>query len=253
MNEVEENSINIRELFGILRKRIKLIVFFVVLTTAIGAAYTFFVAKPVYQASTQLVVKLPETDTGNGTNVGAASGNVLLVNTINQFIVSSFVLEQVQKNLNLNESVEALQQSVTASSATNSFFININVQNQNANLAKKIVDEIANVISKDAPERMNVANVNALPSASDPLQVGPNKKLYLVVSLLAGFLIGCGLALLFELMDNTINSEEDMERILGKPLLGIVPLIEGSNSIGSGTTLASKSSGRNGKNNRRRR
>lgn len=253
MNEVGENSINIRELFGMLRKRIKLIIAFIVLAVAIGAAYTFFIAKPIYQASIQLSVKLPNSDT-SGTNAGAASGNILLVNTINQLIVSPSTLEQVRKNLNLTENLETLKSNITASNTTNSLIININVRNQNKNSAKEIALETAKVFSKEAPDSLNVTNVKVLPYVTiDPSPVSPNKKLNLVAAFVIGLLIGSGLAILLELLDNTINSEEDMEQILGKPLLGIVPLIENGNSMGGGTTLASKSSGRNGKNNRRRR
>lgn len=253
MNEVGENSINIRELFGMLRKRIKLIIAFIVLAVAIGAAYTFFIAKPIYQASIQLSVKLPNSDT-SGTNAGAASGNILLVNTINQLIVSPSTLEQVRKNLNLTENLETLKSNITASNTTNSLIININVRNQNKNSAKEIALETAKVFSKGAPDSLNVTNVKVLPYVTiDPSPVSPNKKLNLVAAFVIGLLIGSGLAILLELLDNTINSEEDMEQILGKPLLGIVPLIENGNSMGGGTTLASKSSGRNGKNNRRRR
>lgn len=163
-------------------------------------------------------------------------------------------MEQVRKNLNLTEDLETLKSGITASNMTNSLIININVRNQNKSSAKEIALETAKVFSKEAPDSLNVTNVNVLPYVTiDPSPVSPNKKLILAAAFVIGLLIGSGLALLLELLDNTINSEEDMEQILGKPLLGIVPLIENGNSMGGGTTLTSKSSGRNGKNNRRRR
>ncbi|MDR2977527.1 MAG: polysaccharide biosynthesis protein [Streptococcaceae bacterium] len=253
MNEVEENSINIRELFAMLRKRILLIVTMTVLATVIGGVYTFFIAKPIYQATAQLVVRPISGDEGTA-NAGAVSGNIQLINTINPIITSPKVIKQVKNQLNLTDSIRSLQGSISASNATNSLLINIVVKNEDKNLAKQIADKTAEIFSNDAPDLLSVKNVSRLGDATlDPSPVSPNKKLNLAISFVIGFLIGAGIALIREFMDNTINSEEDIEQILGKPLLGVVPLIEGGNSFGQGTTLAAKSSARNHASNRRRR
>jgi polysaccharide biosynthesis transport protein len=51
----------------------------------------------------------------------------------------------------------------------------------------------------------------------------PNRLLNVIVSLLAGLIIGCSVALVQEYIDDRINSTEDAERLLELPSLGRVP------------------------------
>ena len=60
------------------------------------------------------------------------------------------------------------------------------------------------------------AEVPAYPSS-------PKKKLNMIVALLVGLIGGLGLAILFERLDNSVKSFEDIEKFIGLPSLGIVP------------------------------
>lgn len=53
--------------------------------------------------------------------------------------------------------------------------------------------------------------------------VKPNRKAILLVAGIMGLLVGLGLAFLFEFLDNTIKTHDDVEQVLGLPFLGIVP------------------------------
>lgn len=54
----------------------------------------------------------------------------------------------------------------------------------------------------------------------------PNKKRIIVLFIVLGALIGVGLAFLREFLKNTFMVPEDVEKTLGLPVLGIIPLIE---------------------------
>jgi len=60
------------------------------------------------------------------------------------------------------------------------------------------------------------AEVPAYPSS-------PKKKLNMIMALLVGLIGGLGLAFLFERLDNSVKSFEDIEKFIGLPSLGIVP------------------------------
>lgn len=53
--------------------------------------------------------------------------------------------------------------------------------------------------------------------------VKPNRKAILLVAGVMGLLVGLGLAFLFEYLDNTVKTHDDVEQVLGLPFLGIVP------------------------------
>ncbi len=57
--------------------------------------------------------------------------------------------------------------------------------------------------------------------------VRPNKRLNLSLGALVGLLLGLAMASLLELLDRTVKSQDDIEKGLGLPLLGILPTIPG--------------------------
>jgi uncharacterized protein involved in exopolysaccharide biosynthesis len=56
--------------------------------------------------------------------------------------------------------------------------------------------------------------------------VKPNRPKILVMGIVLGIMIGAGAALLAELMDTSIKNVNDVEKIIGLPVLGIIPEIE---------------------------
>ena len=56
--------------------------------------------------------------------------------------------------------------------------------------------------------------------------VKPKVKLNVLASILIGLLGGLGLAFLMEMLDTSIKSEEDVENIVGVPLLGVIPQVK---------------------------
>ncbi|MDG2142791.1 MAG: polysaccharide biosynthesis tyrosine autokinase [Planctomycetota bacterium] len=54
-------------------------------------------------------------------------------------------------------------------------------------------------------------------------RIFPRVSLFLVIGTLLGFLLGCGLALVHNLMRGALHSEAEVERVAGVPVLGSVP------------------------------
>lgn len=68
---------------------------------------------------------------------------------------------------------------------------------------------------------------------SDPailpnIPVKPNKKLVVALALVVSLMFGVGLAFLLDALDATLKNAEDVDRKLGVPLLGMLPMIEES-------------------------
>src|SRR5574337_1011526 len=218
MQETHEQTIDLRSIIKLIRQRLGLILLSTLVVTVIGGIYTFFIATPVYTASTQLVVKLPSSE-NSAAYAGQVNGNIQMANTINQVIVSPVILDKVKSNLNLPS--DAFQKQVTATNLTNSQVITLTVKYSNPYVAQKIADETANIFSMEAANLLNVTNVNILSKAkAQTTPISPKPKLYLAISVIAGLVLGLAIALLKELFDNKINKEEDIET-LGLTVLGV--------------------------------
>ncbi len=81
-------------------------------------------------------------------------------------------------------------------------------------------------------EEVNVASAVTASSISivEPAVVpferyGPKKKVNLLIGIFSGLLLGLGLAFLREALDHSVNSADELEKITGLPVLGMIPRI----------------------------
>ena len=57
--------------------------------------------------------------------------------------------------------------------------------------------------------------------------VKPNKRLSVTLAFILGIMLGCGIAILLDILDNTIKNPDDVQEKLNVPLLGSIPRQKG--------------------------
>lgn len=79
----------------------------------------------------------------------------------------------------------------------------------------------------DLSQFVRANNINLIDTAiPGDKPVRPNMVVNVLMALVLGLLGGAALSFLAEYLDNTVKSREDLERIIGVPMLGYVPLID---------------------------
>lgn len=74
---------------------------------------------------------------------------------------------------------------------------------------------------------VGINNVSIVDRADQPVAPAkPNKTLNALIAVVLGLFGGIGLAFLFEHLDDTINDTDGLERLMGLPVLGVVPLVK---------------------------
>lgn len=228
-----EETISLYDIFKVLKKRIVLILSITIISTLAAAIISFYVLTPIYQASTQILVNQKTSEQQNQIQTTDIQTNLQLINTYNVIIKSPVILSKVIEILDLNTTPSALSNQITVSNANNSQVVNISVQDEQAYLAVDIANTVAQVFQEKIKELMNVDNVNILSPAElpeNPSPVKPNKMLNMAIALVIGLMVGVGLAFLLEYLDTTIKTEQDVEELLGLPILGFVSKITDTNS-----------------------
>lgn len=77
--------------------------------------------------------------------------------------------------------------------------------------------------------QQDVNNIEVLDAAIVPdFPIRPRKRFTMAVAMLLGGLMGVAAAFLLEVLDNTVRTQEDVERTLGFTFLGVVPSIKSS-------------------------
>lgn len=219
-----EETISLQDLFRTLKKRIVLILTITILAMGIAAVASYFFMTPIYQSSTQILVN-QKADETNQFNQQAIQTNLQLINTYNVIIKSPAILSKVIEQLDLETTPAQLNGQLTVSSAQNSQVVNLTVQDENPYRAVDIANTTAEVFQTEIQTLMNVDNVNILSPAipsDNPSPVKPQKLLNIAIAAVVGLMVGVGLAFLLEYLDTTVKTEQDVEELVGLPLLGIV-------------------------------
>ncbi|WP_338449985.1 Wzz/FepE/Etk N-terminal domain-containing protein [Niallia oryzisoli] len=219
-----EETIHLKEVLLKLKKRLGLIVIFTTLAVIATGVMSYFVLPPIYQASTQLLVNKTQSEQPLY-NPGEVQTNLQLINSYNVIIKSPAILDQVVEELGMNLTVAELNEKITVSSEEDSQVLNLTVQDSDPQMAANIANETAEVFQEKIVTLMNIDNVNILSKAKveeNPSPIKPKPLLNMALALVIGFMLGVGTALFLELLDNTIKSEQDIERLLQVPVLGAV-------------------------------
>ncbi|MHA6261282.1 YveK family protein [Sporosarcina sp. CAU 1771] len=219
-----EETISLQELFKTLKKRMGLIAFITILAITISGVVSFLVLTPIYQTSTQILVNQSQQDQ-NQFNTQNIQMDLQLINTYNVIIKSTVILSEVLEDLDLDRSIASLYNQITVNSAQNSQVVNITVQDPDPKLAVEIANTVASTFEKKIVSLMNVDNVNVLAPASlpeNPSPIKPDPKLNMAIAAVIGLMLGVGVAFLLEYLDTTVKTEQDIEELLGLPLLGLI-------------------------------
>ncbi|PGZ91720.1 Wzz/FepE/Etk N-terminal domain-containing protein [Bacillus sp. AFS029533] len=218
-----EETISLQELFGVIKKRLIMIISITVVATVVTGVISYLFLTPIYQSSTQLLVNQKETKDSSIYQNNQVQTNVQLINTYNVVIKSPAILDEVINQLNLDYTVAELTKNITVASEANSQVFTVSVQDPNPEQAQKIVNTIASVFQANIKTIMSVDNVTVLAKADlseNPIK--PNKKLNIVIGFAVGLMISVGIAFLLEFLDNTVKTEKQLEELLELPILGVI-------------------------------
>ena len=82
--------------------------------------------------------------------------------------------------------------------------------------AEAMSEQMAYIMKTDEPTTVEKAEVESTP-------IGPNVQKNLLMGILAGLVLACGVLLVGYLINDTIKTEEDVKRYLGVPTLIVIP------------------------------
>ena len=233
-----EETISLQDLFKTLKKRAGLIALMTILAITIAGVVSFLVLTPMYETSTQILVNQEASEAAQLTNQNIQT-DLQLINTYSVIIKSPAILDEVASQLDLDMSVEQLNNKITVATAENSQVVNVTVQDEDPAQAVDIANTTAKVFESEISDLMSVDNVSILSPAvlkENPSPVAPNPMLNMAIAAVIGLMLGVGIAFLLEYLDTSVKTEQDIEEILGIPLLGIISPIKEEAKLDQPTT-----------------
>lgn len=219
-------ELELRDYVEIIKKRLRIIVAIVATLAIVTAIVSYFFIKPEYESTTSLIVN-NNSQVASGLDLNSVNLDLRLIDTYKQIIKTTAITDKVAlRNPELQLTGEQIIELITVSSVNNTQVLTISARHHDYETTVKLVNEIASVFVQEIPTIMTVNNVSILNEAklsNNPKQVQPNPMLNIAISIVIGLMLGVGIALLLEYLDDTIKNPQDVAQYLDLPVLVSIP------------------------------
>lgn len=226
MNSNDNASIEIDVLY-LLRKlwsRKFFIIFIALVVGTIALLGSVFLIKPKYTSTTRIYVVNPTADSITNQDLQAGS---YLVKDYQEVITSNEVLSSVIDKEKLSLTPNELSSMISVTIPTDTRVISISVEDDNAQEATTIANTVREVAAEKIKAVTKVDDVTTLEAAEVPKEPSsPNIKRNTLIGVIAGGVLAVISIIILEVLDDRVRRPEDIEDVLGLPLLGIVPDID---------------------------
>lgn len=234
---LNENEFDLLQLVRYLLKRWWIIV----LAVAVFAAGGYFVSKtftvPQYTTSCRIYVYQENTEIDYNGIVVATQ----LANDCEVLITGINVSEAVVKELGLNMDPSNISSKLVVTSESNTRILTIEYTDTDPERAAMILNAVSDEASEQIKRIMNVSAVNEVYSAkvpTSPSNIATGRDTVLGAAI--GALLAIGVLAVLFLIDDTIRSEDDVERYLGVSTLSAIPISE---DLSGGIKISDKTKG----------
>ena len=190
MDNEENEVIDLTEILSAVRQHLLELIFVTLAAALVGFTASKFLMTPKYDSSALMIVNTRQDVNANVTSDQINSATQL-VSTYSIIIKSDTVLQRVIDNLGLNRQV-----------------------------CEQIITVVPDVI-KEAVEAGSVKVISNASLATEP--VSPNIMENTMLAAAVGFVLVIGIIVLQVLLDNKINTEEDVTKYLDMTVLGVIP------------------------------
>ena len=220
-----EETIDLREYFFILKKKLWIIVTSALVCGLISGLVSFFALTPIYQANTSLIVN---KEVGNKVTEMTTTDDLNYVQklaiTYGEIIKSRAVITPTIEKLDLNMTYEELASAVSVTNVSDTQIIKISVQHENPKTAMKICNTIPSIFSEEVQRIVKASGVEVIDKAILPTNpIKPNKKMNVLIAMVLGAMVSVFIIFLIEALNTKIKEPKDIEEKLGIAVFGVVP------------------------------
>ena len=221
----DEIEIDLWQLLRTLKRRLVWIVGAGVLVGGMFGAFSKFVITPQYTSTAMVYILSKETTLTSLADLQIGSQ---LTKDYKIIVTSRPVLTEVIGVLNLDLTYEQMVDKIKINNPTDTRILSITAEDPDPLTAKNIADAVAKTSSNYIGDIMEMVPPKIIEEGvvAEKKSSPSNSKNALLGAALGIFLV-CGLTVVEELLNDSIQSEEDVEKYLGLTVLAAVPLREG--------------------------
>ena len=218
----DEMEIDLLELFQVLLQKAWVIILCMVIGAGLAFGGTKMLLTPKYSASSQIYIL---TKTTSVTSLADIQMGAQLTVDFEVLAKSRPVVEEVIDELNLDYTYEELVSTITTQNPADTRILKMTVENEDPNLAKEIANAMAEVTAERVAYIMNTDKPKIVEEAVTPVKPSsPSTMKNTALGGIMGAVLAMGIIVIIYLMNDTIQTEEDVRKYLDLNTLAALPL-----------------------------
>jgi len=226
---MEEEILSLAEFIEIINKHMKFILSITIISTLLTGIFSNYAVPKVYEAKTSIIIG-PEILDSSDYEKKIQYNDVLMykqmIKTYAEIAKQDIVCEKVIKNLGIEADLDDFKKNITITPQLDTQIIILKFRNKSPEEVARIANAFTDTFAEEARRLNPGVSVQIMDEAKIPKSSArPRPKFDMVIAFFLGILISLGIVFLMEYMDNTIKSEEDIEKYLDIPVLGTIPKV----------------------------
>lgn len=224
----------ILDLWKLIKKMWYLLIICPVVVGAAATAFSWFALEDEYTASSSIIV-MANTASGGEVTVGdlETTKSLSITNDVVAISGNEAITDAVSDKLGLSN-LNGYQIKVTPENQSR--VVHISVTSPDPVMSAKVSNALAEQLVTASVEVLDVEMVNVVEEAKAPLDPsGPNRKLYVLVGLLAGIALALVIMCVRDMMDSSVRDAEDASETFGQAVMSTLPAVsaaEGGSKTG---------------------
>lgn len=218
----DELEIDLLDLMQAMMQRLWLLILCFVVGASLAFGFTKFMITPMYTASSQIYIL---TKTTSVTSLADIQMGAQITSDFAVLAKSRPVVNNVIRELDLDYTYEEVKDQITTENPSDTRILQISVENEDPELAKEIsnalaeetAERVAYVMSTDKPKIVEEAVTPKDPSS-------PSLVKNTVIGAMLGTILAVGVITFLYLMNDTIQTEEDVRKYLDLHTLATLPM-----------------------------
>ena len=214
-------NITIQKIIGVLLNRLKFILLATLLAGLLFFLYSKFIITPMYSTSSMIYVQ----NYNGASEVNKESGKIYSADISGSSNLAGICVTLFENSDDITSLYDGCYVNISVNEDT--FFITISVSGDDpqkcANVANQVADKCQDVF-KSFLQYGQIGNIREAKVPTSPYE--PSNLKNTLIGLLVGLAASCIIAILLELIDTTIKSDDDIQEIYGLPVFAEIPDFE---------------------------
>ncbi len=218
----DEIEIDLVELFYVLWDKIWIILLSLVIGGAAAFIYTYALVTPMYAATAKMYIL--SSSSNSVVNLSDLQISSSLRSDYQELLTSRPILEKVINTLALEYTYDQLDSMIKVENPKDTRILNVTVTTPVPKLSADIANQLVLQGQKDLPAIMKSDEPSIFEDAIVPTQkCSPSFSRNTAIGALLLMMLTCGVIILRHVMKNTIETADDVQRLLGIQPLALIP------------------------------